>query len=47
MWIVEVNILGRRFTHEVHDRRGAFAISPSAVQLRLSALRHLKPRTAA
>lgn len=47
MWIVEINILGRRFTHQVHDRRAAFAITPLSVHPRLSALRHLKPRTAA
>ena len=47
MWIVEINILGRRFTREVHDRRGAFPLTPRAVQTKLSHLRHPKPRAAA
>jgi cell division protein ZapA (FtsZ GTPase activity inhibitor) len=45
MWIVEVNILGRRFTHRVHDRREALKDRSRAVQSRLSHLR--RPRAAA
>ena len=36
MWIVEVNIFGRRFTHQVHDRREALKARSRAVQTRLS-----------
>jgi hypothetical protein len=45
MWIVEINVLGRRFTHEVRDRREAFKFSPRSVQARLSHMR--QPRAAA
>jgi hypothetical protein len=45
MWIVEVNVLGRRFTHEVRDRREAFKFSPRNIQARLSDMRN--PRAAA
>ena len=40
MWIVEVNILGRRFTHEVHARRGTFRFGRRTVPSRLARLRH-------
>jgi hypothetical protein len=39
MWTVELNILGRRFTHQAHDRREAFKFSPHGVRTRLSHLR--------
>lgn len=47
MWIVEINILGRRFTREVHDRRGAFPLTPRLVQTRLTQRLHTKSRAAA
>ena len=28
MWIVEVNVAGRRFVHEVRTRRPSFRFSP-------------------
>lgn len=40
MWMVELNVLGHRFTHQVPDRRRTFRFSPRAVQTRLSAMRH-------
>jgi hypothetical protein len=45
MWIVEVNVLGHRFTHQVRDRREALKFSPRSVQSRLSHMRH--PRAVA
>jgi len=39
MWTVELNVLGRRFTHQAHDRREAFKFSPRGVRSRLSQLR--------
>jgi hypothetical protein len=45
MWIVEVNVLGRRFTYRVHDHAKKFPLSPRNVQSRLAQLRHV--RTAA
>ncbi|MDT5079284.1 MAG: hypothetical protein QOJ80_3921 [Mycobacterium sp.] len=45
MWIVEVNVLGRRFTYEVRDRRETFKFGPRSVGARLSHMRH--PRAAA
>ena len=42
MWVVEVNILGRRFTHQVDDRREALKVRSRAAQSRLSQLR--RPR---
>jgi hypothetical protein len=47
MWVVEINILGRRFTREVHDRRAAFPITTRTLQSGLTHLRHMKPRAAA
>lgn len=47
MWVVEINILGRRFTREVHDRRGAFPLNVRSFPSRLAHLRHAKPRAAA
>lgn len=40
-----MNVLGRRFTHEVHARRAAFKFDPRTVGARLSHLR--QPRAAA
>jgi hypothetical protein len=45
MWIVEINVLGRRFTHEVRNSREAFKFSPRGMQARLSHMRN--PRAAA
>jgi hypothetical protein len=39
MWTVELNVLGRRFTHQARDRREAFRLSPRSVRARLSHLR--------
>ena len=39
MWTVELNVLGRRFTHEAHHRLEAFRFSPRSVRTRLSQLR--------
>jgi hypothetical protein len=46
MWIVELNVLGHRFTREVpgHGAK-AFSLNPRVVQSRLAQLRH--PRAAA
>lgn len=45
MWIVEVNVLGRRFTHQVQDHRDRLRDRSRAVQTRLTQLR--RPRIAA
>jgi hypothetical protein len=46
MWIVELNVLGHRFTRQVPDHRAkALSLNPRAVQSRLAQLRH--PRAAA
>lgn len=45
MWIVEVNILGRRFTHRVNDRHEVFRFAPNMAQWRQWKQRH--PRAAA
>lgn len=45
MWIVELNILGRRFTRTFDLRRPAFVLDPRTVPARLSQLR--QPRVAA
>jgi hypothetical protein len=39
MWIVEFNVLGRRFTHQVRDHREDFRDRSRTVQSRLSTLR--------
>jgi hypothetical protein len=39
MWIVEVNVIGRRFTHQV-GRRPIFHFSPRSISWRPSQLRH-------
>ena len=44
MWVIEVNVLGRRFTRRVNDRPRAFRLTPHGLQLRLSQLRY--PRAA-
>jgi hypothetical protein len=44
MWVIEVNVLGRRFTREVGERPKPFRFTPHDVQMRLSQLRH--PRAA-
>lgn len=45
MWIVELNVLGHRFTRGMPDRRSVLAFRPRAVHARLSNLR--SPRAAA
>jgi hypothetical protein len=40
MWVIEVNILGRRFTRRVSDRAGFARFTPQHLQLRLSQLRN-------
>ena len=45
MWIVEINVLGRRFTYRAREHAGDFRLSPRTVQSRLAQLRHA--RTAA
>ena len=47
MWLVEINIPGRRFTREVHFRRAAFPATPRSVQTRLTQLIRALPRAAA
>jgi hypothetical protein len=44
MWIVELNVLGRRFTREV-PRPAAPVLAPRRVQTRITQL--LRPRDAA
>lgn len=45
MWVVEVNVLGRRFTRQVPaPPRSALRLHPRAVGVRLAQLRH--PRAA-
>jgi len=44
MWVIEVNVLGRRFTRRVGDHPRAFRFTPQNVQMRLSQLRN--PRAA-
>jgi cell division protein ZapA (FtsZ GTPase activity inhibitor) len=45
MWIVEVNVLGRRFTYQTHDHADKLRHAQRNVQSRLAQLRHV--RTAA
>jgi hypothetical protein len=45
MWIVEVNVLGRRFTYQAHDHAKKLRDTQRTVQSRLAHLRHV--RTAA
>jgi cell division protein ZapA (FtsZ GTPase activity inhibitor) len=45
MWIVEVNVLGRRFTYQTHDHAKKLRDTQRTVQSRLAHLRHA--RTAA
>jgi hypothetical protein len=42
MRIVEVNILGRRFTYRGSNHTRAFRRSPRTVQSRLAQLRHVR-----
>ena len=42
MWIVEVNVLGRRFTFRGNDHREVFRLAPHLTQWR-----QWKPRAAA
>jgi hypothetical protein len=39
MWMIELNILGRRFTREVPVARDTFKIDPRLVQARLAQFR--------
>ena len=45
MWVIELNVLGRRFTHRTSDQLSGWRLTPQNVQLRLSQLR--RPRAAA
>ena len=42
MWIVELNVFGRKFTRQVSDRPKGLRVTPHNVQTRLSQLRHPK-----
>jgi hypothetical protein len=42
MWIVEVNVLGRRFTYRAHDYRRQFRLRLRTVQSRLAHRRHAR-----
>ena len=42
MWMVEVNVAGRRFTHEVHARLPKLWFSPRNIGWRLSQLRQTR-----
>jgi hypothetical protein len=42
MWIIEVNVLGRRFTLGGHHQPRKFRLSPRNVQTRLAHLRHAR-----
>ena len=45
MWIIEVNVVGRRFTYVVPDRyRPSFRFNPRAMHWRAPQVRH--PRAA-
>ena len=45
MWVIELNVLGRRFTHRTSDQLSGWRLTPQNVQMRLSQLR--RPRAAA
>ncbi|MET0474357.1 MAG: hypothetical protein ABW001_06915 [Mycobacterium sp.] len=45
MWIVEINILGRRFTHRFNDHHEVLRLTPRVAQWRQWKQRH--PRAAA
>jgi hypothetical protein len=42
MWIVEINVLGRRFTYRAREHAWDFRLSPRTVQSRLARLRHTR-----
>jgi hypothetical protein len=42
MWIVEVNVLGRRFTFRAGDHRGRFRFSLRSVPSRLAQRLHAR-----
>ncbi len=42
MWIVELNILGHKFTRTFDVRRPAFVLGPRTVSARLSQLRQAR-----
>ena len=42
MWIVEVNVLGRRFTYRVRDHRGRLRFSVRSVPARLAQRVHAR-----
>lgn len=46
MWIVEINVLGQRFTQRVNERPDAFRLAPHVAQWRPWKQRH-EPRAAA
>jgi hypothetical protein len=42
MWIVEINVLGRRFTYRPREHARDFRLTPRTVQSRLAQLRHTR-----
>jgi hypothetical protein len=46
MWIVEVNVLGRRFTYRGYSRPGKLRLSPRNLQSRLAHVRHARATAA-
>lgn len=44
MWVIEVNVLGRKFTRRVGEQPRALRFIPQDLQMRLSELRN--PRAA-
>ena len=42
MWIVEINVLGRRFTYRAREHGRDFRLSPRTVQSRLAQPRHTR-----
>jgi hypothetical protein len=42
MWIVEINVLGRRFTYRAREHARDFRLAPRTVQSRLAQLRHIR-----
>jgi hypothetical protein len=42
MWIVEINVLGRRFTYRAREHARDLRLAPRTVQSRLAQLRHIR-----
>lgn len=43
VWIVEINVLGRRFTREMHARRPSLGYHPRPMQVRFAHVRDPRP----